>query len=157
MQIILCCIGKTDDPRLQELIQQYAMRLSHYTKFELVCLPDIKQRKSLSVNEQKEREGSLFLKHIPDKEQIVLLDDKGKTLDSAAFAQYVSKKQMSGSKRIWFLIGGPYGFPSVIYDRATEKLSLSRMTFSHQMIRLLFVEQLYRAHTILKNEPYHHS
>ena len=156
MQSILCCIGKTDDPQLIKLIEQYTQRLSHYTKFDWICLPDIKQRKSLSINQQKEKEGTLILQHIPDKEPVILLDEKGKSFDSVAFAQYINKKQLSGAKRIWFLIGGPFGFSPAIYARAQEKISLSSMTFSHQMIRLLFVEQLYRAHTILKNEPYHH-
>ena len=156
MQIILCCIGKTDDPRLRELITIYTDRLQHYTKFKLDVLPDIKGRKNLSTKQQKDKEGALFLKHIPEKETVILLDENGRTFTSKAFADYIVKKQLSGIKKIWLLIGGPYGFSDTIYHRANETLSLSQMTFSHQMIRLLLVEQLYRAYSIIHNEPYHH-
>ena len=156
MQIILCCIGKTDDPRLRELITIYTDRLQHYTKFKLDILPDIKGRKNLSTKQQKDKEGELFLKQIPEKETVILLDEKGRTFTSTAFAEYIVKKQLSGIKKIWLLIGGPYGFSDTLYHRANETLSLSQMTFSHQMIRLLLVEQLYRAYSIIHNEPYHH-
>ena len=156
MHIHLCCIGKTDNASLRDLIDTYSKRLPHYTKFSWDILPDLKNRKSLSIEQQKEKEGQCFLNHIPPKEMIVLLDEKGKTMGSEAFADYLEKKQVSGIKKVWFLIGGPYGFSANMYDRANQKIAFSAMTFSHQMIRLLLVEQLYRAFTILNNEPYHH-
>lgn len=156
MHIHLCCIGKTDDNRLSSLAEAYCKRLPHYTKFSYTQLPDIKNRKSLTKNQQKEKEAALFLEFIPDKESVVLFDEKGKSLDSMSFANYLQKKQLAGIKKVWFLIGGPYGFSSNLYTRSQEKISLSSMTFSHQMVRLFALEQLYRAFTILSNEPYHH-
>lgn len=157
MQLSLCCIGKTDDPNLQSLIANYRQRLEHYTRFDFVVIPDLKMRKNLSVEQQKQKEGELFLKCIPKNETVLLLDEKGRSFDSVAFAAFLNKKQNSGIKKIWLLIGGPYGFSKEIYQRAQDKIALSPMTFSHQMIRLLLVEQLYRAYTIINNQPYHHT
>ena len=137
-------------------MDQYTKKLPHYTKFSLVILPDIKNRKTLSTAQQKEKEAQLFNKTIPAKEVVVLFDEKGKSFDSEGFAQYLSKKQVGGTRSVWFLIGGPYGFSSEMYTRAQEKIALSKMTFSHQMVRLFVVEQIYRAFSILHNEPYHH-
>lgn len=137
-------------------MDQYTKKLPHYTKFSLVILPDIKNRKTLSTAQQKEKEAQLFNKTIPAKEVVVLFDEKGKSFDSEGFAQYLSKKQVGGTRSVWFLIGGPYGFSSEMYTRAQEKIALSKMTFSHQMVRLFVVEQFYRAFSILHNEPYHH-
>ncbi len=137
-------------------MDQYTKKLPHYTKFSLVILPDIKNRKTLSTAQQKEKEAQLFNKTIPAKEVVVLFDEKGKSFDSEGFAQYLSKKQVGGTRSVWFLIGGPYGFSSEMYQRAQEKIALSKMTFSHQMVRLFVVEQIYRAFSILHNEPYHH-
>lgn len=156
MHIHLCCIGKTDNTLLEALMDQYTKKLPHYTKFSLVILPDIKNRKTLSTAQQKEKEAQLFNKTIPAKEVVVLFDEKGKSFDSEGFAQYLSKKQVGGTRSVWFLIGGPYGFSSEMYTRAQEKIALSKMTFSHQMVRLFVVEQFYRAFSILHNEPYHH-
>ena len=156
MQIVLLVIGKTEDFKIQELIQVYQKRLSHYIKFELVVLPDVKNTKSLSENEQKEKEAQLILNKINISDYLVLLDENGKNLNSEIFAQFIQKNMNSGLKTLYFVVGGPYGFSEKVYQRANYQLSLSSMTFSHVMVRLFFVEQLYRAFTILNNEPYHH-
>lgn len=156
MEIVLLCVGKTDQKELMHLIDRYTQRLSHYTKFSLVLIDDIKNNKSLSQKQQKEAEGKTLQKHLKAGDRIVLLDEGGKQFSSLDFAQWINKQQLSGSKRLIFIVGGPYGFSNELYAMAQQKISLSTMTFSHQMIRLFFVEQLYRAHTILKNEPYHH-
>lgn len=156
MQIKLIAIGKTDNKELEKLIQDYIKRLSFYTKFELDIIPDIKNAKNLSEAAQKEKEGELILKKIQASDDLILLDEQGKQYASTAFADYLQKKMNSGLKTLIFVIGGPYGFSNEVYQRANGKLSLSAMTFSHQMVRLFFVEQIYRAHTILRNEPYHH-
>ena len=156
MKIKLLAIGKTDNSNLQQLIEVYQKRLQHYIKFELEVLPDIKNVKNLSIQEQKEKEGILLLKKLQNTDQLVLLDDKGKHFTSIEFSQYLQKKMNSGIKQLVLAIGGPYGFSEAVYQKATGKISLSKMTFSHQMIRLFIVEQLYRGFTILKNEPYHH-
>ena len=131
-------------------------RLKHYIKFESEFIPDIKNAKNLSQKEQKEKEGDLILKKISPTDQIILLDEKGKDFSSMEFSKFLQKKMNSGVKQIVLVIGGPYGFSEKVYQKAIGKVSLSKMTFSHQMIRLLVVEQIYRAFTILKNEPYHH-
>lgn len=156
MKIKLLAIGKTDDKNLQVLIDKYQQRLKHYIGFELEIIPDLKNTKNLSIAQQKEKEGELLLKKTNNSDFVVVLDDKGKTYTSKQFSQYFQKKMNSGSKQLVFVIGGPYGFSEQVYQRANEKISLSAMTFSHQMIRLFVVEQIYRAFTILKNEPYHH-
>jgi 23S rRNA (pseudouridine1915-N3)-methyltransferase len=156
VKIKLLAIGKTDDKHLRTLIETYQKRLMHYIKFELKVLPDIKNVKNLSEKEQKEKEGALILKEIIATDQIILLDEKGQEFRSIEFAKFLQKKMNSGIKQLVFVIGGPYGFSDTLYKKAHGKVSLSKMTFSHQMIRLFVVEQLYRGFTILKNEPYHH-
>ena len=156
MECVLLCLGKTDQPPLIELIDHYTKRLTHYTKFSMMPLDDIKNSKNLNKTEQKNREGKALLKQIKAGDHVVLLDEKGKLYSSIDFSQWLNKQQLSGKKRLVFVIGGPYGFSKELYTRADQKISLSPLTFSHQMVRLFFVEQLYRAHTLLKNEPYHH-
>lgn len=156
MQIKLIAIGKTDNKELDELISEYIKRLGFYTKFELDIIPDIKNSKNLSENAQKEKEGELILKKVQQSDDLILLDERGKQFSSVGFSEYLQKKMNTGLKTLIFVIGGPYGFSDEVYQRANGKISLSSMTFSHQMVRLFFVEQIYRAHTILRNEPYHH-
>ncbi|MFK5879388.1 MAG: 23S rRNA (pseudouridine(1915)-N(3))-methyltransferase RlmH [Flavobacteriaceae bacterium] len=156
MKIKLLAIGKTDDKNLIQLIDTYQNRLKHYIKFELQLLPDIKNVKNLSEKQQKEKEGELILKQLQPTDQLILLDEKGKDFRSKEFANYLQKKMNSGIKQLVFVIGGPYGFSNAVYQKSQGKVSFSKMTFSHQMIRLFVVEQIYRAFTILKNEPYHH-
>ena len=156
MKIKLLAIGKTDDKNLQQLIETYQNRLKHYIKFEISIIPDIKNAKNLSENQQKEKEGELILKQLQPTDQLVLLDDKGKSFSSIEFSKFLQKKMNSGIKQLVLVIGGPYGFSDEVYKKSNGKISLSKMTFSHQMIRLFVVEQIYRGFTILKNEPYHH-
>ena len=155
MKITLLVVGKTSDKTLDTLIQEYKNRLAHYVSFDIACVNLRLKSDRLSINEQKRLEGELILLNIPSSAELILLDEHGKEFRSIEFADVVQKKMMQG-RDVVFVIGGPYGFSQEVYDRANSKLSLSKMTFSHQMIRLLFVEQLYRAFTILKNEPYHH-
>lgn len=156
MTIKLIAIGKTDSKALQQLISGYENRLQHYIKFELEIVPDIKNVKNLSEAQQKEKEGELILKKLSNTDVLILLDENGKQLNSVAFSNYLQKKMNSGMKQLVFVIGGPYGFSPSVYEKSQGQLSLSKMTFSHQMVRLFMVEQLYRAFTILRNEPYHH-
>lgn len=156
MNIKLIAVGKTDNPALQQLISTYEKRLSYYINFELQLLPDIKNSKSLSEEQQKTKEGELILSYVEPSHHLILLDERGKEYTSIAFADELQKKMNTGIKQLTFVIGGPYGFSQAVYQRSNSKLSLSKLTFSHQMIRLFFVEQLYRAFTILRNEPYHH-
>ena len=156
MTITLLTIGKTDSKELERLLDIYAKRLAHYVRFEMHSLPDLKNTKSLTEKKQKEKEGSLILKHIGPADVLILMDEKGKQLSSIEFSEYLQKKMNAGIKRLVFVIGGPYGFSDEVYQRSQGKLSLSKMTFSHQMVRLFALEQLYRAFTILRNEPYHH-
>jgi len=156
MKVVFVVIGKTDTGYMIDAIEEYKNRLSHYLPFEMIVIPDIKNVKNLSENQQKEKEGELILKTIQAGDHLVLLDDKGKEFTSMQFSTYLEKKMHTISKRLVFVVGGPYGFSDAIYKTAKEKVSLSKMTFSHQMIRLIFIEQVYRAMTILHNEPYHH-
>lgn len=156
MKISLLVIGKTDAGYFSQGIQEYENRLKHYLPFEMQVIPDIKNVKNLSEEQQKEKEGEFILKNLLAGDYLVLLDERGKDFSSLQFASYIEKKTHTISKRLIFVIGGPYGFSKAVYDKAAEKISLSKMTFSHQMIRLVFVEQLYRTMTILNNEPYHH-
>jgi len=156
MKIKLLAIGKTDDKNLQLLISSYEARLKHYIKFEIEIIPDLKNVKNLSKPEQKEKEGELILKNVTSSDQLILLDEKGAMHTSKEFSNFMQKKMNSGIKQMVMVIGGPYGFSNAVYQKAQGKISLSKMTFSHQMIRLFVVEQIYRAFTILKNEPYHH-
>ena len=156
MNIKLLAIGKTDNKALQSLIDDYTKRLSFYIKFDLEIIPDIKNVKNLSESQQKEKEGELILAKLTATDQLILLDENGTTFSSIGFSDYLQKKMNSGAKTIVFVIGGPYGFSDEVYQKAQGKISLSLMTFSHQMVRLFFIEQLYRGFTILRNEPYHH-
>ncbi len=156
MNIKLLAIGKTDNKSLQTLIDDYTKRLSFYIKFDLEIISDIKNVKNLSESQQKEKEGELILAKLSQSDQLILLDENGSDFSSVGFAEYLQKKMNSGVKTLVFVIGGPYGFSEEIYKKAHGKISLSAMTFSHQMVRLFFIEQLYRGFTILRNEPYHH-
>ena len=156
MNIKLIAIGKTDSAALQQLISTYEKRLVRYINFELQLLPDIKNSKSLTEELQKIKEGELILSNVESSHYLILLDERGKEYTSVAFADELQKKMNTSIKQLTFVIGGSYGFSQEVYNRANSKLSLSKLTFSHQMIRLFFIEQLYRAFTILRNEPYHH-
>jgi 23S rRNA (pseudouridine1915-N3)-methyltransferase len=156
MKISLIVIGKTDASYFVDAINEYKNRLVHYIPFEMEIIPDIKNVKNLREEQQKEKEGELILKMLQPGDYLVLLDEHGKSFTSIEFATYLERKMHVVSKRLVFVIGGPYGFSEAVYKAASEKISLSKMTFSHQMIRLIFVEQIYRAMTILNNEPYHH-
>ncbi len=156
MKIKLLAIGKTDAKNLQSLIETYQNRLKHYINFTIEIIPDIKNVKNLSQTQQKEKEGELILKKLSATDVLILLDEKGKEFRSIEFSKYLQKKMNSGIKQLVIVIGGPYGFSEAVYKKSQGKISLSKMTFSHQMIRLFVVEQIYRAFTILKNEPYHH-
>lgn len=156
MTIKLLAIGKTDKAQLQHLASEYEQRLRHYIKFQMEVVPDIKNSKTLSEAQQKQKEGEALLKKIGPADQLILWDEKGTSYTSVAFADYLQKKMNSGLKQLVFAIGGPYGFSEAVYQRANGKISLSRMTLSHQMVRLFVTEQIYRAFTILRNEPYHH-
>ncbi len=156
MTIKLLAIGKTDNKQLQSLIDDYKKRLGFYIKFNLEIIPDIKNAKNLSEAQQKQKEGELILNKLTNTDVLILLDENGKQMDSVSFSNYLQKYMNSGIKQLVFAIGGPYGFSQEVYNKAQGNLSLSKMTFSHQMVRLFVIEQLYRGFTILKNEPYHH-
>ena len=155
MKTILILVGKTTDKHFQAGINDYVERIGHYMPFELFTIPELKNTKSLSEEQQKQAEGELILKQIQPSDTIVLLDEHGKEFRSVEFARWIEQKNAS-VRRLVFVIGGPYGFSDSMYQRANEKISLSKMTFSHQMVRLVFTEQIYRACTIIKGEPYHH-
>jgi len=156
MQITLIQIGKTKFSYLQEGISDYHKRLKHYINFEEITIPDIKNAKNLSVTEIKKKEGEMVLKMIEKPAFLILLDERGKQSSSEEFAEFI-RKNMNSGKDIVLLVGGAYGFSEDVYSRANDTVSLSKMTFSHQLVRLIFAEQLYRAMTIIKGEPYHHS
>lgn len=156
MKTVFLVVGRTTDQYLDAMIKDYIGRVKHYTPFEMQVVPELKNTKALSPEQQKEREGEAILRQIQSGDRVVLLDEGGREFRSTDFAVYLSQAQMGGQRRIVFVVGGPYGFSPQVYAAAREKVSLSRMTFSHQMIRLLFVEQFYRAMTILRGEPYHH-
>ncbi|MEE9364304.1 MAG: 23S rRNA (pseudouridine(1915)-N(3))-methyltransferase RlmH [Cellulophaga sp.] len=156
MTITLLSIGKTDNKQLQQLIEAYENRLKHYIKFKLEIIPDLKNVKNLSQAQQKEKEGEAILKKLTPTDILIVLDENGKHYSSVEFSTFLQKKMNSGIKNLVFTIGGPYGFSPAVYQKAQGKISFSKMTFSHQMIRLFVVEQIYRGFTILKNEPYHH-
>lgn len=155
MKITLLVVGKTTDTHIEKLIQEYQKRLVHYVPFALTVIPELKNTKSLTSQQQKQVEGELILKYITPSTDMILLDERGTEFRSIEFADYIQKKMSSG-RDIVFVVGGPYGFSESVYQRANAKISLSKMTFSHQMVRLFFVEQIYRAMTILRSEPYHH-
>jgi len=156
MKIKLLAIGKTDNPQLIKLIDEYQNRLKHYIKFELEIIADVKNSKKLSEIQQKEKEGELILSKLQKTDHLILLDEKGQHFTSIEFSKYLQKKMNMGLKRLVLVVGGPYGFSEAVYKKSIGKIALSKMTFSHQMIRLFIVEQLYRGFSILKNEPYHH-
>ena len=156
MQIKLIAIGKTDLTELNRLIDIYQKRLSHYVRFSFEIIPDLKNSKNLSEKLQKEEEGKLILSKITSTDRLMLLDENGKEMNSVGFSNFLQKQMNSGIKQLVLVIGGPYGFSEAVYQKASGTLALSKMTFSHQMVRLFVIEQLYRGFTILKNEPYHH-
>ncbi|MBP5348028.1 MAG: 23S rRNA (pseudouridine(1915)-N(3))-methyltransferase RlmH [Bacteroidaceae bacterium] len=156
MKIILITVGKTDQQWLSDGIRQYTERLFHFCQFEFQVIPDIRNTRSMEASVQKEREGEQILKLLQPSDDVYLLDDKGLEMTSPQMAQWLEKRMSQSTKRLVFIIGGPYGFSPDVYNRVPGRLSLSRMTFSHQMVRLIFVEQLYRAFAILNNLPYHH-
>lgn len=156
MKLLLLVVGRTVDKHLSALIDDYAGRIKHYVPFELEVIPELKNAKSLSFEQQKEREGELLLRSLKDGDAMWLLDECGREFRSIEFAAFLDRQHSSGARRLVFVVGGPYGFSSAVYARANGKISLSRLTFSHQMVRLFFTEQLYRAMTILRGEPYHH-
>ena len=156
MNIELIVVGKTDMKEVSALVDMYSKRINHYAKFSITYLPDLRNTKNLSEPQQKVAEGEMLLKDVTVGDYVVLLDEAGEEMRSVAFAQWLQKRMNSGVRRLVLMIGGPYGFSEAVYARANAKLSLSKMTFSHQIVRAIFTEQLYRAFTILKNEPYHH-
>lgn len=155
MRITLLVVGKTTDPRLQSLIEDYQQRLKHYIPFEFVVVPDIKNAKTLSQEQLKSAEGQAILSFLAPAMDVLLLDEHGREFRSIEYADFLQKKMSSG-RDLTLVIGGAYGFSKEVYNRANGKISLSQMTFSHQMIRLMAIEQIYRAMTILRGEPYHH-
>ena len=155
MKITLLVVGKTTSAQIESLIQEYQKRLTHYVPFALQVIPELKNAKALTPDQQKQAEGELILRAVAQSADLVLLDEHGKEFRSIEFADYIQKKMSSG-RDVIFVVGGPYGFSEAVYQRANGKISLSKMTFSHQMVRLFFVEQIYRAMTILRGEPYHH-
>ena len=156
MKFTLLVVGRTVDKHFTALISDYAGRIGHYVPFDVEVIPELKNTKSLSVQQQKDKEGELIMKSLQATDMVVLLDERGQEFRSVEFARWIERKTQTLQKRMVFVVGGPYGFSDSVYARANEKISLSKMTYSHQMVRLIFVEQLYRAMTIIKGEPYHH-
>ncbi|MES2458402.1 MAG: 23S rRNA (pseudouridine(1915)-N(3))-methyltransferase RlmH [Bacteroidota bacterium] len=156
MKITLLVTGKTEEKYLLEGIDKYLGRLKHYIGFNMIVIPEIKNTKNLTEAQQKNKEAELILKQISNTDTVILLDEKGKKYTSVLFSNYLNKQMIGSVQHLVFVIGGPYGFDETVYSRANSSMSLSDMTFSHQMVRLFFVEQLYRAFSILKGEPYHH-
>lgn len=156
MKTTLLVVGRTVEKHYITAIEDYIQRTKHFMTFDMEVIPELKNTKSLSMEQQKEREGELICKAIQPGDVIVLLDEHGKEMRSVEFANYMERKMSTVNKRLIFIIGGPYGFSDKVYQLAHEKISMSKMTFSHQMIRLIFVEQIYRAMTILNGGPYHH-
>jgi len=156
MKVKLYLIGKTDKPEIQALIELFSKRIERYIRFETIIIPDIKNTASLSENQQRTKEGQALLAKITANEFLVLLDEKGKRMSSKQFSKFLEKHMVQSTQCLSFIIGGPYGFSKEVYAKASSKISLSEMTFSHQIIRVIFAEQLYRGFTIIRNEPYHH-
>lgn len=156
MKVVLLVVGKTTDRHFEAGIAEYASRLSHYLQFSIEVIPELKSTRSMSQGEQKEREAIMIAKALQPSDHVVLLDEHGTERTSMEFAAWMQRKMAMGLRRLVFVVGGPYGFADSVHKLAKEKVSVSRMTFSHQMIRLIFVEQIYRAMTILGGEPYHH-
>ncbi|MFR9649438.1 MAG: 23S rRNA (pseudouridine(1915)-N(3))-methyltransferase RlmH [Rikenellaceae bacterium] len=155
MNIELLVVGKTDSSTIEELVRLYQKRLSHYANFSITTLPDIKRGGKLSAKQHRDAEADSLLSQMQPSDFVVLLDERGTQYSSMEFSQWLEKRMVSGVKRLLFVVGGPFGFAESVYQRANSKISLSRMTFTHQFIRVIFTEQLYRAFTILNNEPYH--
>ena len=156
MNIDLVVVGKTDSKEVAALVEMYAKRLSHYCRFAVITIADVKNTRNMSPARQKQLEGEAILRDVTDGDYLVLMDERGKQFSSMEYADWLQKRMLSGVKRLVLVIGGPYGFSEEVYKRADQKISLSKMTFSHQIVRAIFTEQLYRAFTILHNEPYHH-
>ena len=156
MNIELIVIGKTDQLEVASLVELYAKRVNHYCKFTVTTIADVKNTRNMAPSRQKQLEGEMILRLISDGDWLVLMDERGRQFTSMEYADWLQKRMLSGVKRLAIVIGGPYGFSDEVYMRAIEKISLSKMTFSHQIVRAIFAEQLYRAFTILNNEPYHH-
>ncbi|MDY3033653.1 MAG: 23S rRNA (pseudouridine(1915)-N(3))-methyltransferase RlmH [Odoribacter sp.] len=156
MKVCLLVIGKTDASYIREGIAEYEKRLTRYIPYEMKVLPDVKNAKNLTESLQKVREGEMLLEQFQPGDFVVLLDERGRQYSSMEFSQFLAQKMLGTVKRLVFVVGGPYGFSDGVYKRANDKISLSKMTFSHQMVRMIFAEQIYRAMTILKGEPYHH-
>lgn len=156
MKTVLVVVGKNTDVNIGKLVDEYVGRINHYMPFSIEVVSELKNAKNLSMDQQKEKEAELLQKVFQPGDYIILLDEHGRERRSMEFAQWIQKKMSAGPRRIVFVVGGPYGFAPSIHQMRNEEISLSQMTFSHQMIRLLFVEQIYRAMTILHNEPYHH-
>lgn len=156
MKIVLAVVGKTTNGYLRQGIDEYRSRLSHYIPFSIEYIDDVKNTRNLSEQQQKTAEGKSILAMLDKGDYVVLLDEHGKEFTSVQFSKYIEKRMASGARRMVLVVGGPYGFSQDVYDRANELLSLSKMTFPHEMIRLIFTEQLYRAMTIINHEPYHH-
>jgi 23S rRNA (pseudouridine1915-N3)-methyltransferase len=155
-KITFLLVGKTTEGFVNEAIAKYADRLKHYVSFDIQVIPELKNTKNMPVPQQKEKEGEAILKSLSDNDELILLDERGKTFSSIEFANFLENKMSFSAKRLVFVVGGAYGFSEAVYSRANDRISLSKMTFSHQIIRLIFMEQLYRAMTIIKGEPYHH-
>ena len=156
MQIELIVVGKTDSKEVSALVEMYQKRINHYCRFSITVLPDLRNTKSLTPQQQNQSEGERILAQLTESDYVVLLDERGAAFRSVDFAEWMRKRMVSGLKRLVFIIGGPYGFSAEVYKRANQQLSLSKMTFSHQIVRAIFTEQIYRVFTILNNEPYHH-
>lgn len=156
MHTLLVLVGKTNDPRMISMMEDYTKRINRYHRLDIQIIPEIKNKGKMSEKIQKQKEGQLIIEKLKVGDWVILLDEKGKSFDSIGFSQYINNKRSGSHKRQVFVVGGPYGFSEEMYGRGQEKIALSNMTFSHQMVRLFFLEQLYRANTILNNEPYHH-
>jgi 23S rRNA (pseudouridine1915-N3)-methyltransferase len=156
VKILVLFLGKTDKQYIKEGIDDYVKRIGFYLPFEMKVIPDLKNSSNLSEDLQKEKEGQLILEQVNKGDQLILLDERGQEFSSVEFSKWIEKKMIAGIRQLVFAVGGPYGFSEAVYQRADHKISLSKLTFSHQMVRMIFVEQLYRAITIIKNEPYHH-
>ncbi|MFA5849709.1 MAG: 23S rRNA (pseudouridine(1915)-N(3))-methyltransferase RlmH [Bacteroidales bacterium] len=156
MKIILLLVGKTEFPWVRSGIELYEERLKHYVSYQRIEIPELKAAGNLSQQQIKEREGEAIMKFLKQNDELILMDERGEEYTSEKFASHIEKKSIHGTKNVVFAIGGAYGFSEDLYRRASEKISLSKMTFSHQMVRVIFLEQLYRAYTIIKGEPYHH-
>jgi 23S rRNA (pseudouridine1915-N3)-methyltransferase len=156
MNIELIVVGKTDSREVEALVEMYAKRVNHYCKFSITTIADVRNTRNMAASRQKQLDGEAIMKLITEGDYVVLMDERGQQYTSMEYAQWLQKRMLSGVKRLALVIGGPYGFSEEVYARANQKISLSKMTFSHQIVRAIFAEQLYRAFTILNNEPYHH-